>query len=272
MENTRKENTYKAATAALILLAIFLLAKSVSELKSWSLIGKDIPPQATINVQGKGEVIVKPDIATFYFGIQEEDLVVANAQDKVAKTEKEVIVFLEKGGVSKDDIKVSGYNIYPRYDYEYNGRVYNNNGPFPLPPLPGGGGKQILSAYVVTESVEVKVRKLTDAGKLIGQMGELGVTNLSGLTFSVDKEQDAIKEARRKAIADAREQADKLAKDLGVSIVRVVSFSDNGNYPMPYYAKEAYATADSRGGVATPELPSGTNTITSNVSITYEIR
>ncbi|KKU68218.1 MAG: hypothetical protein UX89_C0006G0042 [Parcubacteria group bacterium GW2011_GWA2_47_16] len=248
------EKLYKAGGVVLILLAVFLLSKTISEAKGWRLIGKNIAPQTIITVSGKGEVVVKPDVATFSFGIQEESLVVDEAQTKVAQNENEVLAFLDKNGVSKDDIKVSGYNIYPRYDYA---RL---------------SGKQTLVAYVVSESVEVKVRTIGDAGKLIGSLGEFGVTSLSGLTFSVDKQDDVAKQAREKAIADAKVNAKRLAKELGVSLARIVSFSENaGGYPTPmYYAKAemSMAGADS----ATPELPSGTNKITSNVSITYEIR
>lgn len=244
----------KAGAVAMALLALFLFAKTISEIKGWRVIGKDIPPQATITVSGKGEVVIKPDIATFSFGIQEESLVVGEAQEGVAKSENEILAFLEKNGVAKDDIKVSGYNIYPRYDYARS------------------SGKQTLAAYVVSESVEVKVRKIGDAGKLIGSLGEFGATNLSGLSFNVDKQDDVLKQAREKAIADAKVNAQKLAKELGVSLSRIVSFSENGGgYPVPmYYAKAEMGMggADS----ATPELPSGTNKITSNISITYEIR
>lgn len=252
---------YKVGATVLALLALFLFSKTISEIKGWGLIGKDVAPQTTITVSGTGDVVVKPDIATFSFSIEEESLVVGGAQDQVAKTEKEVLAFLEKAGVSKGDVKVSGYNIYPRYEYRGASSVY-----------PYQNGKQVLVAYVVTESVEVKVRKISDAGKIIGSMGELGVTNISGLTFSVDKQTEVEKQAREKAIADAKVSAKSLAKDLGVSLVRIVSFSESGSYPRPmYYAKSAemgMASAD----IATPELPSGTNKITSNVSITYEIR
>ncbi|MDO8483225.1 MAG: SIMPL domain-containing protein [bacterium] len=249
---------YKAGGVVLILLAIFLFSKTISEVKGWRLIGKNIAPQTTITVSGKGEVVVKPDIATFSFGIQEESLVVGDAQESVAKSEKEVLDFLEKSGVAKDDIKVSGYNIYPRYDYLRSTII--------------SGGKQSLAAYVVTESVEVKVRKTSDAGEIIGNLGEFGVTNLSGLTFGVDKQDDVVKQARDKAIADAKVNAKRLAKELGVSLARIVSFSENGGgYPAPmYYAKAEMAFQS--GDSATPELPSGTNKITSSVSITYEIR
>ena len=210
----RSSHVIKGFIAVLALLSVFLVAKSVSEIKGWGLIGKNLPPEATISVGGFGEIVVKPDIATFSFGIEEESLVVGDGQDKVAKTEKEVLSFLEKAGVAKDDIKVSGYNIYPRYDYQSVGSAY-----YPKP------GRQVLAAYVVTESVEVKVRKLSDAGKIIGSLGELGVTNLSGLNFSVDKHDEVVKQAREQAIADAKINAQKLAKDLGVSLLRIFSFS-----------------------------------------------
>ncbi len=255
----------KTAVITLSLLALFLFSKTISEIKGWALIGKDIAPQTTITVSGKGDVVVKPDMATFSFSITEESLVVGDAQDKVAKSEKEVLSFLEKAGVAKDDIKVSGYNIYPRYEY----RTAATSA---LYPYPQPGGKQILAAYVVAESVEVKVRKTADAGKIIGSMGELGVTNISSLTFSVDKEEDVIAQAREKAIDDARAKAKRLAKDLGVSLVRVVSFSENGNFPVPIYYGKTASMGMANAEASTPELPSGTNKITSQVSITYEIR
>lgn len=249
---------YKAGLVVLVLLALFLFSKTVSEMKGWGLIGKNIPPQTTITVSGKGEVVVKPDIATFSFGIQEESLVVGEAQGKVAESENEILSFLKKSGVAPDDIKVSGYNIYPRYDY--------------LKSDPYGGGKQVLAGYVVSESVEVKVRKIGDAGKLIGSMGELGANNLSGLIFSVDKHDEVVKQAREKAIRDAKINANKLAGELGVSLARIVSFSESGGYPVPMYYSKVESMGLGGADRATPELPSGTNKITSEVSITYEIR
>ena len=255
----QKTKLVKWGTVVLVLAGLFLFTKVVTEVQGWRFIGRDIPPQATISVSGKGEVVVKPDIATFSFGIEEESLVIGQAQESVAKSEKEILEFLGKNGVSKDDIKVSGYNLYPRYDYEKMS-VY-------------GGGKQILAGYVVSEQVEVKVRKISDAGKLIGSLGELGATNLSGLSFSVDDQDEVVKQAREEAIKDAKKNAEKLARELGVSLSRIVSFSENsGGYPVPMYYAKAEAMNMSSDSRATPELPGGTNKITSQVSITYEIK
>jgi uncharacterized protein YggE len=75
------------------------------------------------------------------------------------------------------------------------------------------------------------------------------------------------------AIDEAKEKAKVLSKDLGVSLVRIVNFSENGNIPM-MYGKGMMATDSvaSAPVAPSPELPTGENKITSNVTITYEIR
>lgn len=257
--NQRYGKLLKAGAISLALLSLFLFSKTISEIKGWRLIGKDIAPQTVITVSGKGEVVVRPDIVTFTFSITSESLAVATAQDKTAKAENTILASLRAAGIASDDIKVSGYNIYPRYDYTRTDSL--------------GGGKQVLAAYVVSESVEVKVRQLSEAGKIIGGLGALGATNVSGLSFSVDKPEEAMAQAREKAIADAKMKGQRLAADLGVRLSRIVTFSENGFEPRPlYYDKVMTMSAGAAAPTASPELPSGTDKITSNVSITYEIR
>jgi uncharacterized protein YggE len=248
----------KAGVAALSLLTLFLLAKTVTEVKGFAYVGNDKPAQSTINVSGKGEVVAMPDIATFSFGVTEESLDITEAQSRAAKKSNDVLDFLSKNGVDKKDVKTAGYNAYPRYEYPttYYGQT----------------GKRILAGYVVTQNFEVKVRKLENAGKLIGGVAEFGVSDVGSLAFSFDKEEQYLKDAREKAIDEAKKKAKELARDLDVDLVRIVSFSENGSYPPIYYAKEMAMNqaADARG--VSPELPSGETKIVSNVSITYEIR
>ncbi len=80
-------------------------------------------------------------------------------------------------------------------------------------------------------------------------------------------------QARAKAIVNAREKAEVLAKQLGVNLGNVVSFSENsGGYPMMYAAKAMDMAVGASMPERAPELPKGENKITSNVTITYEIR
>jgi uncharacterized protein YggE len=266
MENTwfAGDKVKKAGITLLVLLSIFVAVKTASEFKKMPYIGKDTPVVNAITVTGKGEVITIPDIASFTVTVSEEGLVVADAQKKATEKANKIIAFLKEGGVEEKDIKTTNYSIYPRY--EYNKQVQ---------PYYYDSGKQTLAAYVVTHSIEVRVRKVDDAGKLLSGVGEFGVNDVSGLNFTVDKYDDLVKEARTKAIKEARENAEKLAGDLDVKLVRITGYYDQGNYAPVYYGKEMLmnASADGRGGaMPVPELPAGESKIISNVSITYEIR
>lgn len=266
MENSQEHSCHgicfhgilkKVVIIAFSLLSLFLLAISIGEFKKLPTIGSDVPAMNTISVSGSGEVVAVPDIATFSFSAVEESLNVADAQSKSAKSINDITDYLTKNGVDKKDIKTTDYNIYPRYEY------YGTSSYYP-------SGRQTLAAYVVSQTVQVKVRKIADAGKLLGGLGELGATNVSGLTFGFDKDDVLKAEARTNAINKAKVQAEDIAKSLGVSLGRVVSYSENGGYPIAYGMGGDMMVSKASSPV--PSVTPGESKITSTVSITYEIK
>jgi len=80
-------------------------------------------------------------------------------------------------------------------------------------------------------------------------------------------------QARSAAIADARTNADKLASELGVSLVRIVGFNDqsSGGIVPIMYAENAMVASASAAAPA-PAIPQGQQKVTDNVSVTYEVR
>jgi uncharacterized protein YggE len=241
-----------------IVIVVLVLAKIFGGGPEWR--GDSDRPVNTITVTGTGEVVVKQDIALISFGVSAENLEVAKAQAESATKMNNIITFLKSNGVDEKDIKTTNYSIYPRYNYSQTGMMYYPN------------GKQVLAAYVVSQNVEVKIRDISKAGKIIGGVGEYGVTDVSGLTFSVDKIDEVRDQARSVAIKDARDQAKVLANELGVKLVRITSFSENGNYPIYYGMMEKSMSVGMGGDAIAPQVPAGENKITSNVTVTYEIR
>ena len=138
-----------------------------------------------------------------------------------------------------------------------------------MPPCRQGESKII--GYTVSQSVNVKIRKIDDAGKIIDGINKIGVTNMSGPNLAIDNEDGLKAEARKKAIADAKAKAKVLAKDLDVDLGKIASFSESGNYPI-YYAKATMSLDSANGAPAPAIIPKGENTISSDVTITYEIR
>ncbi len=260
----------KSFVVVLILLAVFLAAHTLGALKGLSYIGADVPPMNTITVEGDGEVMAIPDIASFTFSIVEKAKTVAIAQEAATKKMQAVQDYLKEQDIDEKDIKTTSYSVYPQYEWSAAA----------CPAMVGAycpPGKQVLTGYEVRQSVEVKVRKTDQAGDLLSGVGEKGASELSGLTFEVDEDDTLRNQAREEAIDEAKEKAEALADQLGVRLVRIVSFSENPyGYPDPYYgygkggvAMEARAMDTAAPAVPTP---SGENKYTSNVMITYEIR
>lgn len=216
----------------------------------------------TIAFSGHGEVTAVPDIASVYFTISKEAKTVKEAQNLVSKIEKKSLDFLKENNILDKDIKTSSSSFYPKYEYQYPDR---------MPCIDCRPGKNILTGYEVSESITVKVRNTDDVGKIIEGLGTLGVSDLSGPNFSIDNEEGLKADARKKAIDDAKEKAKILAKDLGVRLGKIVSFNESQDYPMPLYGKAMMNESAARDSVA-PSLPKGENTISSDVTITYQIR
>lgn len=243
----------------LILLAIFLGAKITTEVLSWENVSDENYPSNTISVTGVGEAVAVPDVAKFSFSVNEKGDSVDIAQNEAAKKMNMAIDLLKKGGVDEKDIETTGYNAYPQYEYSYCADYRDCT------------NQQKLIGYEVSQTLTVTVRDTKKAGELLSSIGTTGVTNISGISFTVDDVEKYKTEARIKAIESAKAQAESIAKGLGVDLDDVVGFSeDAGYYPQPYYEGGYGGDMMVKSSVA-PELPAGEEKITSRVYVTYEI-
>src|SRR3989344_3963625 len=230
--NELQKYFYKVVLVFLVILSLFFAIKFLSELRNYGNVGsKDVN---TITLSGHGEVSAVPDIANVYFTIRKEGKTVKEAQEAVALIEKSSLDFLKNNDVAEKDIKTANASFNPKYEYRYDTKTLMPCSEFGCPPRPG---TNVITGYEAYESIIVKVRNTDEVGKIMQGLGELGVSELNGPNFTIDNE-DALKaEARKKAIDDAKEKAKVLAKDLGVRLGRIMSFSENGNYPIMYAAK-----------------------------------
>lgn len=242
------EKLQKVLIVLAAVLAVFVAVKAYNGFLEGKYIGKEFAPTSTISVSATGEVFAKPDIAQISLSVIKEAKTVIDAQKQNSEAINKITKFLKDSGVEDKDIKTTGYNIYPLYDYiEKQGRVFRG--------------------YEVRQSLEVKIRKIDDAGKILAGAAEAGANEVSGLSFKVDDEEVLKREARKQAIDKAKEKAGQLAKDLNINLLRLVNFSESGDAPI--YMMRAEGTG---GGAVAPEIPTGENKISISVNLTYEIR
>lgn len=211
----------------------------------------------TINVSETGTIYAAPDVALVVFTTITEattmDAALANNQLKIDR----VIGFLERQEIAKEDIKKVDYNIYPQYEWQSKGidlTVY---------PL----GKRVIVGYEAVQSVEATMRTIDQVGKNIQGSLEAGASQVSGLTFIINKEQEFKKQAREQAIANAKAKANEIAKNLKVSLGDAVSYTES--YSSPVYNAKGTATSGSGSNM---QIVVGENKIQVTVNVSYDIQ
>lgn len=264
MNTSETQKLYKWAGIVLIVLTGFLGVQTLAALKN---LKNTSPSYNTISVTGEGEMFAVPDIATFSFTVSADAKTVSAAQEEVTKKMDAVLEAIKGQGIEEKDIKTTDYSVYPRYSYS---QVPCTQ--FSCPP-----SRQTLEGYTASHNVMLKVRKTEDAGKVLGVAGENGATGLSSISFTIDDPEALTTEAREIAIKNAREKAKTLSKELGVRLVRVVSFYDSseGGGVMPMYRETLGMGGDGKDmavAQAAPALPTGENKVKVMVNVTYEIR
>lgn len=280
-----------AGAVAIGVLTLFLLVKTINEVKTYSTIGENPlnSVQNVISVTGKSDMDVKPDVTTFSWSVESDGKTIDEAQSKAATINNKAIEFIKGKGIKEADIKTLGLNTYPKYETSYKGCVTPRSGatsgssdgsvssmvvamPTIMPPC---NSESVISGYTTSLSVQVKVREINKneklVGELIGGLGSIGV-KASTPTNTIDDIEAFKKVVRNEAIIKARQEAEVLAKALGVKLVKITSFNENGGGGYPYAMDYMSARPMMEKASVAPELPTGTNKVSSEVTITYEIK
>lgn len=248
-----------AFTGVLVILALFLLAETITLAGNFR--RPSSPATDTITVNGSGQAAFPPDVARISFSVQNTSSSVVDAQTATTKQANAAIDFIKEQGIADKDVKTLSYNISPQYSY-------------PNPCLQGAlcptyNGTPKITGYQVSETIQVTVRNLSVIGGLLSGIGKLEVQNVNGPAFALDDPTAGYDAARADAINKAKAQATLLAKQLGVRLGKIVNFSASSGGSQ-YYGTAMRAMAAE--AAPSPNIPTGENTYSASVSITYEIR
>ena len=208
--------------------------------------------ESLFTIKGTGEVTVIPDTALISFGISKTSPTVQEAKNQVNEIANKITQDIKNLGVNVKDIKTTNYSINPQYDYRTS--------------------QQIVTGYSVDTNIEVKLQPIDKANQAIDAATKDGANQISGAQFTIDdsKEKELIREARKKAIKDAKEKARDLANAAGIRLGRIVDIQEDAqNYPRPYMRE--FMAADKSTDSAPTELNPGENKISTTVSLSYEI-
>ncbi len=251
---------YKKSGIIILLLFAILVWLGIditNKIQESRYIGQNVSYRNTIAVQATGEVYASPDLALTTASVITEAKNVEEALSENTEKMNTVISFLKEQGIEDKDLKTTGFNIYPRYEY------YERTEGRP-------SGKRVLVGYEVNQSLQVKIRDLESIGTIIQGVTENGANNISGLSFTIENQDELKKQARGEAIEEAKAKAEELASQLGVRLAKITNFSESSVYPRYYDLTKTVSEEMDVGGTA-PSVEAGENKIEVTVNLTYEI-
>ena len=213
--------------------------------------------QRLISVSGTGEASAAPDSAAISVGVGTQADTAQEAVAQNATTMTAVFEALKAAGIEDKDVRTSNFNLGPRYDW--------------VQDREGGGGRQVLRGYEVTNTVNVRLTDLTKVGPTLDALVGAGANQSAGVTFDIEKRDDLLKQARRAAALDARAKAEEYAETLGVKLGALHGLSEAVSsgpiFPVAFSARAQAAPA------AAPPTPisGGEQSISVNVTGTWTI-
>lgn len=209
-------------------------------------------PTTDIGVIGTGRVFTAPDTAVASLGVELTSTTLTQATADANSRMTAVLGKIKSMGVDAKDITTVIYSVSP---------ITSN---------PKEGETPAITGYHVSNIVQVKIRKLDDAGKILDAAIAAGANTLNSLNFTLDDPTSFEKQARQQAVVDAMAKAKTLADAAGVKLGPIVSITENVSTPIPYFNRAAAPSAIGLGSGPGP-VESGQTEVTVNIEMHFQI-
>lgn len=154
----------------------------------------------SIQVAGVGRVSAPPDIAEIRVGVTTEDPDVEKAVAANISAARQIIAELAKSGIAARDIQTNNFSVYPQAQSSKSLSLSSQK------------------SFRVYNSVAITLRELDKLGAILGRVVGAGANQIEGLSFSFADPEPLMKQARERAIADARVRAETYAASAGVKL------------------------------------------------------
>ena len=203
-----------------------------------------------LDINATGEVSRVPDVAIISAGVVSRASTATAALSDNADRMGRVLEALKRAGVADRDIQTSNVSLNPEYRY------------------PQDQSPQLVG-YTASNTVTIRFRDIRSSGKILDALVKEGANQINGPTLVVDKPEQALDEARAKAIASGRARAEMYARSLGMRVVRVVSVNESGGYAPPPPMPVMMAA---RGERDQTKIEPGEQRLQVNLAMTFELQ
>jgi uncharacterized protein len=218
---------------------------------------KDSVP--SITTTGIASTEVAPDIATISLGVNTERPNAANAARDNARAAQAMIDEIKAQGIEARDTKTGSITLTPVYDEvtEDEGRT-----------------KRVLRGYNAHNSLSVRVRDITKAGVLAGQLMDKGANRFESIAFDYSQKDATYDALRGDAVRDALRKANSYVNGLGIKLGRVLEITTQQPVVAELGGAGGFAgnlaVARREAPAAVPVEP-GVETLRTEVRVTWEL-
>jgi len=202
-----------------------------------------------ISVTGEGKIKIVPDQAIINVGFQNSGKDAKEVKSLNDEVIDKVIKYLKKMGIPSTDYKTNNVSLYRSYDYEKKKHNFQAN-----------------------QTLSITLKDLTKYDEIMMGLNDNGVNTVNGVEFKSSKLEDYQREARKKAMLDAKQKAADYVSVLGQKVGKALLITDNSQsyFPQPMYKGNMMAmaaeSADTRETLAVGEME-----ISTNVSVTFAL-
>jgi uncharacterized protein YggE len=211
----------------LFLLALLSLPPSL-------LAGDGLPTQPYIYVEGKAEIEKPADMVTLTFDVVVRAPDQRKANEEVQTMANKIFGLLNSRKIGENDVIAESLTSEPEFEQEEN--------------YPSRRGK--LIDYRVTRAFKAKVRDITAFPKLVDDLLAIGGVQFSAIEGGLSKEKELQNQIWEKALANAREKAEKTLKPMGMKIDSIFAVSP---VSFPEIQGRILGSGTTAGGVAEVE-------------------
>ncbi len=203
-----------------------------------------------ISVTGHGKIAVVPDMARVSIGVE---ITSRKAGDALRENSDRIFALmdvLDQAGVEKRDIRTTQLNLHPRWEQR------NTSGAAPS-----------IIGYTAQNILQVRIRKIDQLGEVLNEVTKSGANRINQISFSVADPAPLLKEARLRAIADARAKAELYANAAGAVLGEVLTITEGQSGARSV----AHATSRMESAMAVP-VAEGEVSHSAQIQVTYSLK
>lgn len=204
----------------------------------------------TISVAGLGEVSAEPDQAIIAVTVSSTNADVNRAKANADEKYKSVLAATKSQGITKTDIKLSGLNLQPEYEWRDN--------------------RQVLIGTRVSRSLSITVNDIDNVAPLLQKLVEGNVSTIDSVQTGFQNRATLERKALTAAIVDAKEKAEFLATQFGKTLGSAHTISEHSqSQPTFRPFNEGMVRAKSMSASSVPEEHFGTQKVTASVNVVF---